>query len=110
VQALGETDTHARRILLWKQKGGKSLTWQQGRIAVPRNRKVRKELAVEIDDSQERLQLLPVFRGWRLEESIKRIRRCRGALSADSVTEIAKFLLEKRTFLLDADASFKKTL
>ncbi|XP_075742963.1 MAM and LDL-receptor class A domain-containing protein 2-like isoform X3 [Rhipicephalus microplus] len=28
------------RTVLWKQNGGKSLSWQQGRIAVPRNRNV----------------------------------------------------------------------
>ncbi|KAL1458821.1 hypothetical protein MTO96_043439, partial [Rhipicephalus appendiculatus] len=43
VQALDTYEPSAfsgKGIPLWEQKGGKSLEWQQGRIAVPHNRKV----------------------------------------------------------------------
>ncbi|XP_075546625.1 MAM and LDL-receptor class A domain-containing protein 1-like [Dermacentor variabilis] len=40
VRAIDTSDDSEKGVPLWAQKGGRSLAWQQGRIAVPHNRRV----------------------------------------------------------------------
>ncbi|XP_049522059.1 MAM and LDL-receptor class A domain-containing protein 2-like isoform X2 [Dermacentor silvarum] len=40
VQAIDKSDNSKNGVPLWAQKGGRSLTWQQGRIAVPHKSRV----------------------------------------------------------------------